>query len=234
MQSGNLHDPAGPPGPNRPRRQPLPGLAGGVLSIAGVRLAIPQHQGRISPVFDVAASVLLIDVENGREVRREERSLSRTDLAARASEFLKLGANVLICGAISAPLEALLVSSGVRVAGFLCGPVEKVITAFLNGEAARPEFCMPGCGAWRKRLGRTRSDTMPRGFGMGSGRGGGGGRGRGAGAGGGGRGRMGGPLAAGPGGECVCPSCGEKVAHTVGQPCNQMKCPKCGTPLTRA
>jgi predicted Fe-Mo cluster-binding NifX family protein len=176
--------------------------------------------------------MLLIDVENRREVRREERSLSRTDLPSRASEFLGLEANVLICGAISALLEAMLVSSGVRVIGFLCGPVDEVIAAFLHGEVAKPEFCMPGCGGWRKRLGRGRSDMMPRGFGMGLGSGGGGGRGRGAG--GGGRGRMGGASAAGPGGFCVCPKCGEKVAHTAGQPCNRMVCPKCGANMTRA
>lgn len=29
--------------------------------------------------------------------------------------------------------------------------------------------------------------------------------------------------------ECVCPSCGEKTAHTRGIPCSQVKCPKCGT-----
>jgi predicted Fe-Mo cluster-binding NifX family protein len=197
-----------------------------------VRLAIPHYEGRVSPVFDVAGSVLLIDIENRWEVRREERSLSRTDLPSRASEFLGLEANVLICGAISAPLEAMLVSSGVRVIGFLCGPVDEVIAAFLHGEVAKPEFCMPGCGGWRKRLGRGRSDMMPRGFGMGLGSGGGGGRGRGAG--GGGRGRMGGASAAGPGGFCVCPKCGEKVAHTAGQPCNRMVCPKCGANMTRA
>ena len=176
--------------------------------------------------------MLLIDVEHRREVRREERSLSRSDLPARAGEFLKLEANVLICGAISALLEAMLVSSGVRVIGFLCGPVDEVVAAFLNGEVAKPEFCMPGCGGWRKRPRQGRSDAMPRGFGMGLGCGAGGGRGRGAG--GGGRGRMGGPSAAGPGGFCVCPSCGEKVAHTVGQPCNRMVCPKCGANMTRA
>jgi len=47
---------------------------------------------------------------------------------------------------------------------------------------------------------------------MGRGRGGGGGRGGGAGRGAGqGPGRMGGPYAAGPGGKCVCPSCGHRV-----------------------
>ena len=66
------------------------------------------------------------------------------------------------------------------------------------------------------------------------GRGQGGGRGGGAGRGGGrGPGRMGGPKAAGPGGNCVCPSCGHKVPHQAGQPCYQMTCPKCGTKMTR-
>ena len=201
-----------------------------------MRVAITNWQGRVSPVFDAAGSVLLIDVDKGRERQREERPLTRTGVLARAGEFLKLGAEVLICGAISAPLEAALVSSGVRVFGFVCGPVEEVLAAFLDGGLARQAFCMPGCGGRRRWMGQGRK-TMPRGSGMGFGRGrGGGGGGRGAGGGfaGGRGGRMGGPLAGGPGGECVCPSCGEKVAHTVGQPCNQMKCTKCGTPLTRA
>jgi hypothetical protein len=49
-----------------------------------------------------------------------------------------------------------------------------------------------------------------------------------------GRGRMGGPFAAGPGGNCVCTSCGATVAHVVGQPCNVISCPNCGTKMTRA
>jgi len=70
--------------------------------------------------------------------------------------------------------------------------------------------------------------TGPLGQGPRSGRGMGG-----RGMGGGGRGRMGGPLAAGPGGQCVCPSCGKTVAHVVGQACNSVKCPNCGTQMTR-
>jgi hypothetical protein len=62
---------------------------------------------------------------------------------------------------------------------------------------------------------------------MGSGRGGGG-RGDGRGP-----GRGGGPFAAGPGGECVCSKCGHRIPHTVGVPCYQEKCPKCGTQMTR-
>lgn len=193
----------------------------------GVRLAIPQYQGRVSPVFDAAGSVLLIDLENGRELRRESQGLHQKDWLARAGEFLSLAPDVLICGAISAPLETLLISSGVQVMGFLCGPVDEVVAAFLKRNLAKGDFSMPGCRAWRQRLGDTRRSTMARGFGMGSGAGSRGARG-------GGRGRMGGPSAAGPGGSCVCPQCGERLPHTVGLPCNQVACPKCGTKMTRA
>ena len=49
----------------------------------------------------------------------------------------------------------------------------------------------------------------------------------------GGRGRMGGWLAGGPGGKCVCPKCGAAVSHERGVPCTRKKCPKCGAAMTR-
>jgi len=42
-----------------------------------------------------------------------------------------------------------------------------------------------------------------------------------------------GGIGAGPGGNCVCPSCGATVAHQRGTPCYQLKCPKCGAAMTR-
>ena len=48
-----------------------------------------------------------------------------------------------------------------------------------------------------------------------------------------GGGGLGGGTAAGPGGDCVCPNCGEKVPHKLGTPCYDQKCPKCGIALTR-
>jgi hypothetical protein len=34
--------------------------------------------------------------------------------------------------------------------------------------------------------------------------------------------------------ECVCPKCENKVPHTRGVPCSQIKCSKCGTPMRGA
>jgi predicted Fe-Mo cluster-binding NifX family protein len=190
-----------------------------------MRIAIAQWQGRVSPVFDVAGSLLVVDIEDGREVRREEVPLAETGELGRVGELTRLGAEVLICGAISAPLEARLCAAGVEVIAFVCGAMEHVLAGFATGELAGQAFLMPGCRGRRSQR-RQERNRMPRGFGVGFG----GGRGRGAG---GARGRMVGPLSAGPGGECVCPTCGEKASHSAGKPCVRMACPKCGTPMTR-
>ena len=72
---------------------------------------------------------------------------------------------------------------------------------------------------------------MPRGDKTGP-KGQGSGTGRGMGRNGSGQGRGGG-FAAGPGGSCVCPNCGEKTIHQLGIACYKQKCPKCGTAMTR-
>ena len=37
----------------------------------------------------------------------------------------------------------------------------------------------------------------------------------------------------GPSGDCVCPSCGTRVPHKAGFPCNQVECPKCSMKMMR-
>ncbi|GAH72552.1 unnamed protein product [marine sediment metagenome] len=68
---------------------------------------------------------------------------------------------------------------------------------------------------------------MPNGGGYGQRPGGGQGLGRG------GRGRQPGGFGLGPSGECTCPKCGAKVPHQTGIPCYELKCPRCGQPMTR-
>jgi len=44
---------------------------------------------------------------------------------------------------------------------------------------------------------------------------------------------LGGGQGLGPGGECICPNCGNREQHQLGTPCNRIKCGKCGTLMTR-
>lgn len=58
--------------------------------------------------------------------------------------------------------------------------------------------------------------------------------GRGGGFGRGGRRGLGGGFGYGPGGECICPNCNYHQVHKLGVPCYNIKCPRCGTPMTRS
>ncbi|MBT3297901.1 DUF134 domain-containing protein [archaeon] len=96
---------------------------------------------------------------------------------------------------------------------------EKVTDALVNGKAIKihgGEYKMPGGDG-----------TGPIKFGRGAGRNFGKSRGIF------GQGRMGGPFSAGPNGVCVCPKCNFEQRHNIAQPCNKIKCPKCGVEMVR-
>ncbi|MCK4306350.1 MAG: NifB/NifX family molybdenum-iron cluster-binding protein [Candidatus Eisenbacteria sp.] len=114
-------------------------------------VVIPTFKGRISPVFDVARHLVLVDVEGGKELGRREARFENTGLVERSKRLAELGAHVLICGAISRPLEAILTSAGVWVIPNTCGLVEEVLRAFLSGQLTQQAFLMPGCRGQRRR-----------------------------------------------------------------------------------
>lgn len=114
-----------------------------------MKIAIPVWNERVSPVFDVAEKILIADVESGIEQARSEYQLESTNPAARATEIANLGIDVLICGAISRPLEAMIMANGVKVIAQTCGEVEEVLEAYISGRLFTLEqFFMPGC--WRQ------------------------------------------------------------------------------------
>jgi len=121
-----------------------------------MRVAIPTWNGRVSPVFDVANSVLLVDLEGSQETGRQAVGIVEAHPAARAGRVAGLGVNVLICGAISGPLESLLVAAGVRVIPQTCGAAEEVLRAFVSGQLTDEAFLMPGCRGRRRPRGRRR------------------------------------------------------------------------------
>ena len=116
---------------------------------------LPVLQDRISPVFDVARHFLLVD--DNREVgqQRQELSIENTQPVVRAKKIVDTGAQVLICGAITWPLEAILMSAGVDVIPNTCGKVDEVLEAFISGTFDEQDFLMPGCcGRRRHRIRR--------------------------------------------------------------------------------
>jgi predicted Fe-Mo cluster-binding NifX family protein len=126
-----------------------------------MRVAIPIFNGRISPVFDAARHLVLVDVENGRELGRTEKVVEEPEMAPRARRVAELGVDVLICGAVSRPLEAMLLSAGVEVVPQTCGQAEEVFRAFLSGQLTEQAFLVPGCCVRRRRFRGGRSGMAP-------------------------------------------------------------------------
>lgn len=117
-----------------------------------MKVGIPTWDGRVSPVLDVARRLLLVDIQGNAELSRREVEIQDVPLAARVKQIRELGVEVLICGAVSWPLQAALASAGVRVIAQTCGPVEDVLPAFLSGHLADGAFLMPGCCGRRRRM----------------------------------------------------------------------------------
>ncbi len=117
-----------------------------------MRIAIPIADDRISPVLDVAQRLLVIDADGGIERQRTELPIDPKALEARAQRVAEIGADVLICGAISRPLQWLLIAAGVEVIPQTCGQVEEVLEAFLAGRLVGDAFVMPGCCGRRRRF----------------------------------------------------------------------------------
>ena len=117
-----------------------------------MRVAIPRWQGRVSPVFDVAGHLLLVDVADGAEQARRSVMIDAASPRARVLAVTDHAAAVLICGAISAPIEQALLANGVEVISQICGDVEQVLAAFIEGRLGQETFLMPGCCGRRRRL----------------------------------------------------------------------------------
>jgi predicted Fe-Mo cluster-binding NifX family protein len=123
-----------------------------------MKVAIPHWQGRVSPVFDVAGSVLVVELGDGIERARRDVAFDVEDPRGRSARLMETGANVLVCGAISRPLEMAISTAGIEVIPQICGDVECVLAAFIDGRLRQGGFLMPGCcgrrGGRRRRHGQ--------------------------------------------------------------------------------
>jgi predicted Fe-Mo cluster-binding NifX family protein len=119
--------------------------------MANMKLAIPMWQGRISPVFDVAGQLLLVELSDGREVAREEQPLSEATVEERANRLAELGVQTLICAGVSQSLETAVAERGIGVIARICRNVEEVLAAFRSGRLGGKSFAMPGRYGGRQR-----------------------------------------------------------------------------------
>lgn len=131
-------------------------------------IAVPNYQGRVSPVFDVATRLVVVRLKGSAEEERGEIVLVEKQPEGIVRSLAEAGIKVLICGAISQELQLLLERGGIRVVSHICGEIDTVIAGYGAGALQKAEFLMPGCcgrrwGAMR-RGGRCEKTSRMRGL----------------------------------------------------------------------
>lgn len=132
-----------------------------------MKLVLTVWDGRISPVFDVCRELLLLDIESGQIVARTTLAVAQSNALFKIEQLVDLGAETLICGAISEPLHGALSGRGVQVLGFVAGEIDEVVRAFIAGELPGPDFAMPGCQGRQRRFRGGRGQGRQQGQGQG-------------------------------------------------------------------
>jgi predicted Fe-Mo cluster-binding NifX family protein len=199
-----------------------------------MKTAFAVWNKRIAPVFDTARRIVVVESEaDGRDAQTPA-LLAGDQPLLKAQQLSALGADSLVCGAISRALQAVLTARGIRVIPFIAGDLQDVIDAWRQQDFPTEAFTMPGhqrnCRCRSNRF-QHKEDSMP------NNRTGGGRRTGGRGQG--GQGRCGqDPQAANRSGAtdtgtCVCGQCGYSEAHARGTPCMQKNCPQCGAVMSR-
>ena len=142
-----------------------------------MKMALTVWENRISPVFDSAHRLCVVEVENNRIVRKDFESFDPGFPQHLVNKLTDMAVSVLICGAISRMPANMIEASGIKLIPFITGDVEKIIDAYVKKKSIIPTFLMPGCGRkCQRQAGRKRSlgfscgrevTYMPRGDGTG-------------------------------------------------------------------
>ena len=112
-----------------------------------MKVALAVWNGRIAPVLDVAGTLRVLEIHDGRIEGEETLSVKPgTGIWGRVSAIRDTGADVLVCGAVSGPVHRMLVDGGMDVRPFISGDSEEVLQAFMSNMLHEPRFRMPGCG----------------------------------------------------------------------------------------
>ena len=118
-----------------------------------MKVAVPVHRDRISPLFDTARQVLLVEIQGGTELGRSCVELPGTGMSEQVRSLVAAGAEALVCGAISGRVLRELLRRQLRVWPGVAGETEEVISALVNPGFPDESLRMPGC---RRRGGQTR------------------------------------------------------------------------------
>jgi predicted Fe-Mo cluster-binding NifX family protein len=117
------------------------------------KVAIPKWGERISPVLDTATKLIVLEFNDGQEIKREIINIPEEHFIERARYLAGLRIDTILCGALSRPLRQLLVQRGITVLPWITGTIKDVVKAYLQNNLANECFFLPGRNRRRRKRG---------------------------------------------------------------------------------
>ncbi len=110
-----------------------------------IKMALTVWGDWISPVFDSANTLLIVEIENKQAKTKHFESFNSAKPSFLIERLIEQEVSVLICGAISEFPAHLIENSSLKLIPFISGNVDKIINRYTLGVSLMPKFLMPGC-----------------------------------------------------------------------------------------
>lgn len=108
------------------------------------RIALPTFQAHISPVLDACQDLVVIDIEDGKEIQRMTISLAGMSRAERAEMMARRRVDAIICAGISDLMSRYVESRGINLISGIAGDVDRIIEAYCHHRLCEECYRMPG------------------------------------------------------------------------------------------
>ncbi len=112
----------------------------------GKKIAVTVWGDRVSPVFDSARTLLIVEIDGKTIVNTVSCSFDPDRLLELVRLLMAQKVLVIICGAVSEGPASMLEAAGFELLPFITGDVHHILDHYLKGGTAWSEFKMPGCG----------------------------------------------------------------------------------------
>ena len=116
------------------------------------RVAIPVFESRVSPVLDSCHRMVVVDIEKGREMSRQELNLEKMSIHERIEVMARWGIRKIICAGVSDIMCRFLAGKNIALVSGIAGELEKIINAYICNRLDDACFIMPGMASWIRRL----------------------------------------------------------------------------------
>ncbi|MBF0541847.1 MAG: hypothetical protein HQK91_10415 [Nitrospirae bacterium] len=96
-----------------------------------MKIAVPIFNNQVSPRFDSARELIIVDAEDGNSAERKRIITIDLPCSEKIQMLVELKINTLLCGGIDKMCEQSLKHYGIQVKSWLSGDAETILTNYL-------------------------------------------------------------------------------------------------------